>query len=464
MTAPVVTIQHELRGAARELMRRREAEVLLSGAAGTGKSRACMIKLHTAATKYPGADILVARKTAKSLSSSFTTEWESLIAAELETGAVKYFGGSARKPAQYQYDNGSTVTLGGLDDPIKIMSTQRDLIYVQEATELTLTDWESLTTRARGTVMPYKQLIADCNPDHEKHWLKQRANSGAVVLLISKHEDNPRYFNRDRTMTPEGAAYMAKLDALTGIRYLRLRKGIWAAAEGVIYEEWDEELIHIPRFEIPEDWPRYWVVDFGYKHPFVCQWWAEDDDGRLYMYREIFMTKRLVEDHAKQMMRLVTKATVDESRLDQGELGPLDDLDKGWRKWTEPEPYQVICDHDAEGRATLEKYLGFSTTKAIKTVTEGIEKVEARMRPLGDGKPRLFILRDSLVEKDVQLADRLQPTCLVEEIPGYRWDEKDGPGKKERPVKEQDDGCDTMRYMVADRDLGPGAPELRWVG
>lgn len=444
-------------------MRRRDPAVLLSGPAGTGKSRACMIKLHTAATKYPGADLLVVRKTAKSLSSSFTTEWESLIAAELESKAVKYFGGSARKPAQYQYENGSTVTLGGLDDWLKVMSTQRDIIYVQEATELTLTDWEALTTRLRAGNMPYQQVIADCNPDHEKHWLKQHANDGKIVMLISRHEDNPKYFHRDGTMTEAGAAYMAILDALTGIRYLRLRKGIWAAAEGVIYEEWDENLIHIPRFEIPGDWPRYWVVDFGYKHPFVCQWWAEDDDGRLYMYREIFMTKRLVEDHAKDILRQVTKPVVAEDRLDKGELGPLDDLDKGWREWTEPEPFQVICDHDAEGRATLERYLGFSTTPAQKTVTEGIEKVEARMRPQGDGKPRLFILRDSLVEKDVQLANRLLPTCLVEEIPGYRWDEKDGPGKKERPVKEQDDGCDTMRYMVADRDLGPGTPDLKWV-
>ncbi len=234
----------------------RHGEVLLSGAAGTGKSRACMIKLHTAALKYPGADLLVARKTAKSLSSSFTTEWESLIAAELATGAVKYFGGSARKPAQYQYENGSTVTLGGLDAPIKIMSTQRDLIYVQEATELTVSDWESLTTRARGTVMPYKQVIADCNPDAESHWLKQRANAGSIRLLISKHEDNPRYFRADGVMTAEGVDYIAKLEALTGVRYLRLRLGLWAAAQGAIYEDWDTDLLHVPRFEIPEDWPR----------------------------------------------------------------------------------------------------------------------------------------------------------------------------------------------------------------
>ena len=137
-----------------------------------------------------------------------------------------YFGGSKRTPAQYQYENGSTVTLGGLDLAIKIMSTQRDMVYVQESTELTLDDWESLTTRARGVTMPYKQLIADCNPDAESHWLKQRANSGKTLILYSVHEDNPRYFHADGTLTPEGVAYIAKLDALTGVRYLRLRKGL----------------------------------------------------------------------------------------------------------------------------------------------------------------------------------------------------------------------------------------------
>jgi predicted transcriptional regulator len=41
-------------------------------------------------------------------------------------------------------------------------------------------------------------------------------------------------------------------------------------------------------------------VDFGYTNPFVMQWWAEDPDGRLYLYREIYRTRRLVEDHAKR--------------------------------------------------------------------------------------------------------------------------------------------------------------------
>ena len=44
------------------------------------------------------------------------------------------------------------------------MSTECDMISRQEATELELADWLALTTRLRNGVMPYQQLIADCNP------------------------------------------------------------------------------------------------------------------------------------------------------------------------------------------------------------------------------------------------------------------------------------------------------------
>jgi hypothetical protein len=39
----------------------------------------------------------------------------------------------------------------------------------------------------------------------------------------------------------------------------------------------------------------------------VIQCWAEDPDGRLYLYREIYKTRTLVEDHAKRILREVTK-------------------------------------------------------------------------------------------------------------------------------------------------------------
>src|SRR5581483_1099117 len=126
----------------------------------------------------------------------------------------------------------------------------------------------------------------------------------------------------------------------------------------------------------------------------------------------------------------------------------------GRRRWTEPRPRAVICDHDAQGRATLEKHLGMSTTKAHKTVSEGIQAFQARLKVAGDGLPRVGFMRDSVVERDPALVEAKKPTYTAEEIPGYVWAVRPGGQVKEEPVKEMDDGCDTARYMVAERDLG----------
>jgi phage terminase large subunit len=444
--------------------------------------------MHTALLNNPGARGLAVRKTATSLASTGLVTFREHVAKEaIATGICWWYGGSGEHPPGYKYSNGSFMAVGGMDKSEKIMSSDYDLIYAQEATELTPTDWEACTTRLRNGVMTTQQLIADCNPSHPKHWLKLRQGAGHLSMLFSTHEENPRLFDQHTTaegvtytLTEQGTAYMRKLNNLTGVRKLRLRDGLWASAEGVIYEDWDESLHLIPRTRtlsdgtvidvIRPEWTRFWVVDFGYTHPFVMQCWAQDDDGRLYLYREIFMTGRLVEEHAKQMLREVTRPTGKTDRAgkaivleqDAEGLGPLADIDAGLREWVEPEPWVIICDHDAEGRATLEKYLGRNTEAATKAVTEGIERVQMRMKTAEDGRPRLFFLHDSLVEKDQILAEKLHPTTTVEEIPGYVWDESDGPGKKERPVKYQDDGCDCVRYVVAGADLGPGPISVRW--
>ena len=176
----------------------------------------------------------------------------------------------------------------------KLNLDKAGLVNVQEAIELSEEDWESITTRLRNNVMPYQQVIADTNPDTPTHWLKRRCDLGKTKMLDSRHEDNP-------TVTP---AYLAKLDALTGPRLQRLRWGRWVQAEGVVYEGWDRATHLIDRFDIPLEWPRYWSVDFGYTNPFCCQFWAEDGDGRLYRYREIYCSKLLVEDHARSILAL----------------------------------------------------------------------------------------------------------------------------------------------------------------
>jgi phage terminase large subunit len=258
-------------------------------------------------------------------------------------------------------------------------------------------------------------------------------------MIHSLHRDNPLYVRADGTLTERGVDYMAKLDALTGVRRLRFRDGIWAAAEGMVYEGWNDAVHVVEPFDVPAAWSRWLTIDFGFTNPFVAQLWAEDGDGRLYLIREHVRTRMLVEDHAK----------VIRDRLLAGQ----------------PRPRGIITDHDAEDRATLEKHLGMGTTAAKKTVSDGIQSVQSRLKVQGDGRARLFVFRDALLDRDPEMDAVSLPIGLAEEVAGYVWAVKPGNkgGLKEEPLKENDHSMDAARYMVAERDLG-GMPRVRVLG
>ncbi len=400
-------------GANAQAITTRVADVCLVGPAGTGKSWAWLHKLHRAALKYPGMRGLICRKTRESLTQSALVTFEDKILHPYWRDRIAR-NCQRRVRQSYRYPNGSEIVVGGLDKPTKIMSTEYDLAYVQEAVELLENDWESLSSRLRNGVMPYQQLAGDTNPDAPTHWLKQRIDRGQTVGLLSTHADNPAIT----------ADYLARLDALTGARYLRLRKGLWAGSEGMIYDEWDAPIHLIDPFPIPSSWRRFRSIDFGYTNPFVCQWWALDNDDRMHLYREIYWSHRKVSDHAEKILL-----------MGQGE-----------------EFEASVADHDAEDRATLHD-AGIPTYAAHKAVKPGIEAVQGRLRKAGDGRPRLFIHRNCRVEADPRLVEAKRPTCTAEEVEGYVWaPPQPNRSAKEEPLKIHDHGMDAMRYAVAHAD------------
>ena len=384
-------------------------EVLLAGPAGTGKSRLWLQKCHYAATKYPGARILICRKTRASMTQSVLVTFEKKVvpAGWLESNRLHW----NQTDQQYEYPNGSIIAVGGLDKATKVMSSEWDLIYVPEATELLESDWGALVSRLRNGVMPYQQLGGDCNPGPPTHWLKLRCDRGETLMLHSRHEDNP-------TITK---AYLAGLRSLPRVLRLRLYDGIWAAAEGMVYEEeWNPAIHLVDRFDIPASWPRYWAVDWGYKNPFVWQAWAQSPDGILYRYREIYRTGVIVEDVAKQIKVLMAG---------------------------EPRPRAVICDHDAEDRKTFERHAEVETIGARKAVSLGIQTQKARLRVGGNDRAGMYYLRDSLVDIDPKLAEKYLPLCSEQEYEHYVWDVSNGRKQGEDPVKKFDHGKDTERYL-----------------
>lgn len=309
-----------------------------------------------------------------------------------------------------------------MDRPDKVLSSEYDLIYVPEATDLDVTDWETLSGRLRSAKVPHQQLVGDCNPTSPSHWLYQRCTAGLTKLIPTTHRDNPAYWDRERgEWTPRGLQYLDRLGRLTGARRARFLEGKWVQAEGLVFDGWDVAYHVVGGFPIPPHWPLYLSIDFGVNNPFVCQWWREDTDGRLWLTKEIYHTGRIIEDHA----RVIAAELAKESRR----------------------PRYVVCDHDLGDRLTLERHTGLSTVAADKKDIAGVQEVCERLKPGADGNPRLMVFRNTLChEPDPSLIAAGKPTCTADEIPGYVWDTSVKRG--ERPLKRNDHGADALRYMA----------------
>ena len=392
--------------------------MLLTGAAGGGKSRVAAEKVNAYCWTYPNSTWLIMRKAKEWTGKSIVPfMWKTVMGMDRR---IRY----NKTEDAFYYPNGSVIYSGGMMDDKQRESVRSiggdgglDGAWFEEANAFTRNDYEEIIGRVRHTAADWQQIILTTNPDAPTHWIyKDLILGGGASVYYSGAKENPN----------NSPAYLGNLQKLTGVMKDRLVDGKWVQAEGAIYDEFDPAIHMIDRNQCPEFIRRYRVIDFGFSNPFVCQWWGEDADGRLYRYREMYVTKKLVEDLTPKIIELSKGESIDIN----------------------------IADHDAEDRATMEKH-GIHTVAAKKEVSTGIQAVKGRLKVQPDGKPRLYLVRGALVEADPLLEDEKKPVCTEDELPGYAWKKyPDGKPNKEEPVKLNDHGCDTTRYMVSYLDNG----------
>lgn len=393
----------ELRGAACELWRSKDHEVIISGPAETGKTMAALHLLDTRMWKYAGAQAAIVRKSyASTVASVLQTYMGKVISRE----AVAVYG--AGHPEWFDYPNGSRVWVGGMDNPDKVLSSERDFIYVNQAEELTLGDWETLGTRATGRAghAPYAQLFGDCNPAGQRHWIRERAASGRLRLLQSYHRDNPTLYDDNGQVTEQGKRSLAVLNNLTGVRRKRLLEGEWATAEGAVYDMFNHD-IHVKE----TDWDRYerWVLalDEGFTNPAVILLIGLDTDERAHIAREFYERGRLQAE--------IVAFCVD---------------------WSQQFPVRLVAvDAAAASLIGALREAGIQAEPYKGRVLDGIKAVQDRLIVQGDGLPRLTV----------------DPSCVntINEFESYVWKPE-----KDEPVKENDHALDALRYGI----IALGAP------
>lgn len=423
-------IPYQPQGAALRMQFLRDRELLISGPAGTGKTVACLQKMNHAALYWPGMRGLIVRKTRKSLTESGLYTLEEFV---LGPHNPIVMGPRRTHRSFYQYPNGSTIVVGGMDNPGRIMSTEFDLIYVQEAIELSITDWESLVTRLRHWVMPYQQLLADTNPSFPTHWLKRRADERGMAYLESRHEDNPRLYNSlTGEWTDEGRVYIFEaLESLTGPRKQRLRFGLWVQAEGIVYEGYDPALHIIPAKQFDRRIIKRYIAaqDWGFSNPGVLLIIGLDGDDRMYIVKQVYQTKRTIDWWVARASELTEEFNLD----------------------------CVICDPSEPGNIISYQAAGIPAYPGDNSISKGVQRVAERLRKKADGRPRLYVIEDSLEEVDHDLVAKGLPFQIEGEFGSYAWESgEDKPTQKEKPADAFNHALDALRYVVMfeDDDLG----------
>lgn len=386
--------------AQKEAMENASPNLLFTGPWGSGKSHIGAAKACMLGILYPNNCIALIRKKRVDLK---PTLWKWFCEKILPPEAV------VEKNDTELYRkccNGSEFYGIGLDsteDVNKLASREFSFIVVEEAKETDVEDFDEKLTRClRLPSVPFHQILLLTNPGPPSHYLYQR--------FFVEHPAG--YHKIEAGVLPDlPESYYERLKQLKGVYRERYVEGKWTSFEGLVYP-FDPGKYIVPRFEIPKEGRRILAIDFGFDHPFVCQWWYVSPGDVWYRYREIYMTQRTVRQHSWDIKKYCA----------------IDGM--------EPE---AICDHDAEDAATLREN-GIRTIPARKDRLSGQQAVYEKFM-----NEQIFFFEDSLVEMDQRLQMGNRPVKTEDEFASYVWANLK---TKEDMVKQKDDGMDTMRYGI----------------
>ena len=176
--------------------------LVLKGGGGSGKSIFAGRLILERVTAEPGHRFLVCRKVARTIRESCFKQLLGQLAEHYADIGYKANKGDMN----ITFPNGSEIIFAGLDDVEKLKSIYNITgIWVEEASEISESDFNQLDIRLRGKTKYHQQIILSFNPISMKHWLKKRFFDRAdprATVHESTYKDN-RFLNESAIRTLE---------------------------------------------------------------------------------------------------------------------------------------------------------------------------------------------------------------------------------------------------------------------
>ena len=418
-------------------------EKLFSGPRDCIKTSTCLAYALSRHEAYENFQSEVLRREYKQMGAVYDT---------LNTNILRYPLGDKRNPFEFKnsskdeprphilFDNGGKMVFGGMDNSEKALGSEMDLvIYSQGEQERRMKHIADILGcmeggRAGNWILKdgaaHHCLIIDANPDHKKHILMQRVESGAMQWWKFTHKTHPLFYDWEQEeYTEQGLRTIEGLKRAYPAGYLRDRMvyGKWTNPTGMVYPQFKESIHNVPirRGDIASD--ATWHLSCDYGRINAVGIYAVTDDKTI-LFKEIYRKDVAVPEICERINGL--KETYAIPKFDDG-----------------------VGDHEFNGKQIM-RDAGLPIRPADKTVSvqDGIELVKKAFT-----NEELIFNRNSLDEPDPELQGGIH--CTADEILSLHYkDEEKQTGSRNDNLPDPecpDHGADHVRYRVVDQVVKP---------
>lgn len=215
---------------------------VVKGSRASKKSKTTALWFIFNMMKYQGANLLVVRKTFRTLKDSCFTELKWAV----KRLKVEHLWEFKESPLEATYKpTGQKIYFRGLDDPLKVTSVTVDVgclcwMWIEEAYEImSEADFDTLDESIRGEVPEglFKQVTFTFNPWNERHWLKKRffdTTSPDVLAITTNYLCNEWLDEADKNLFETMKKNNPRRYAVAGL-------GGWGIVDGLVYENFLEQ-------------------------------------------------------------------------------------------------------------------------------------------------------------------------------------------------------------------------------
>lgn len=290
---------------------------VVKGSRASKKSKTTALYYITKMMQYPDANLLVVRKTYRTLHDSCFTELKWAV-HRLKVDAFWKF---TESPLEATYlPTGQKIYFRGLDDPLKVTSITVNVgylcwLWIEEAYEIgSESDFDMLDESIRGNVPDYlfKQITLTFNPWNERHWLKKRFfdKEDPNILAITTNymcnewldEADLKVFEDMKTNNPR--------------RYNVAGLGNWGIVDGLVYENWKEQEFDLQEIVRTHNLKTGFGLDFGYTNDpsaLFCGY-VDLQNKKLYVWDEMYekgLSNKKIYDNILKMGYVKEQITAD---------------------------------------------------------------------------------------------------------------------------------------------------------